>query len=798
MLKRSLVVTLVVTMMACGGSPATDGGVGGGSGGGSVGGGAGGGTGGGSTGGGTGGGSTGGGTGGGSVGGGTGGGGSTDTTPPEVVSTTPTTTSTNVAVGTTVQVSFSEPMNPGSVSVTGSPSITFGNQSWNATNSTLTLTPSSALSYSTAYTLTVNGSDVAGNPLSSAFTFTFTTEAMPDTTPPTVISTIPGSGTTGVPTNSPLGVTFSESMNTSSVQISSSPALTFGTPNWTNNNTDVTVTPTTALAFDTMYTITVTGSDVAGNAMATAFTFSFRSEMPPDTTPPTITSSTPANNAMNVTATTRLSITFSEPMNTGSVSVSTNPTIDQGTATWSNNDQTVTFSTPAGDWAYSTSYTVTVNGSDVAGNAMTATDLTFGTTTPPDTTPPTVTSSAPSAGSMNVPINTNIEFSFSEPMNQALTEAAFSSTPAINCTSFTWNTQRTLMSCNPVSDLNYGTAYTIRIGTGAQDDAGNALAAQFSATFNTAAAPDTTPPTIVSTVPASGAVGVARTANIVITFSEPMRQGSTVAAFQFISPAAYPFTYGWNAAGTVLTINPVTDFPYGQNVTFTVGTGAEDLAGNTLQTALTRSFRVKRQATQNFYSSGVTNSGSTTSLDGYIYGTTTCTTAVLGTGASYAAAGDRYSATAPTQTAWRGFLTFSIASLGALQGVNITRADLNVRQYGCAGNPFTTTFGSSIEAHHIDIGASLDLGDCNTTNLGNRQYTLSTTTTVGLKTVDVTTSVRDDFTNLTARSGRSQFRLQTNILATDGDTVTDYCYFYTFNATGTANDPYLAITYEYD
>jgi methionine-rich copper-binding protein CopC len=576
-----------------------------------------------------------------------------------------------------------------------------------------------------------------------------------------------------------------------------SPSVALSTLSWSSAS-ELTVSPVSALGFSTTYTVTVSGDDLAGNALAAPATFSFTTGGPPDTTPPTLQSSTPTGGAVGVTKATRLSITFSEQMSPATVSVDVNPSLELGTEAWGNENRTISFPSPADDWAFSTTYTVTVMGSDVAGNPMTESTITFTTETPPDTTRPTIVSAAPGAGALNVPVNTNLEFTFSEPMDQAATEAAFSSTPAVTCV-FTWNTRRTLMSCNPSVNLSFGTAYMARIGTGARDDAGNALAVQFQAAFTTAAAPDTTHPTVTATTPTSGQVGVSRYGNVIVTFSEPMRQGATVAAFQFTSPAAHPFTYGWNPAGTVLTINPATDFVYGQLVTFTIGTGAEDLAGNALQSSVTRSFRVKRQTTQRFYFSGTTNTGVIAQPEGFIRGTASCSTASVYHSSTYGAAGDSYSTTSPNNSAYRGFVTFNIGSLSALTGVSILSASATLQQGGCVGDPFSPAFGGAVVLEHVDIGATLGLEDCGAPNLGGRRAVLSTTSGSGLKTALVTTAVRDDFTNVSARGGRSQFRIQTSTLTqSDGDMVSDYCTYWTSNVSGTATDPYLTITYEYD
>lgn len=98
-----------------------------------------------------------------------------DTTPPTIVSTNPANGATDIAVNSTVVVTFSEAMNVATVAANLSPSLSLGTPVFSAGNTVATFTPISALSKGTAYTLTVSGQDLAGNSLSGTTTATFTT-----------------------------------------------------------------------------------------------------------------------------------------------------------------------------------------------------------------------------------------------------------------------------------------------------------------------------------------------------------------------------------------------------------------------------------------------------------------------------------------------------------------------------------------------------------------------------------------------------------------------------------------------
>lgn len=98
-----------------------------------------------------------------------------------------------------------------------------------------------------------------------------------DSTAPTVSSALPSSGATGVPVDNTVRVTFSERMNTSTIDNTTiTVAGVTGTVAYDGNRT-VTFTPADNLAAGTAYTVTVTTGvqDYWGNAMASNFTSTF-------------------------------------------------------------------------------------------------------------------------------------------------------------------------------------------------------------------------------------------------------------------------------------------------------------------------------------------------------------------------------------------------------------------------------------------------------------------------------------------------------------------------------------------
>src|SRR5207248_1132545 len=137
----------------------------------------------------------------------------------------------------------------------------------------------------------------------------------------------------------------------------------------------------------------------------------------------------------------------------------------------------------------------------------------------------------------------------------------------------------------PASALAFSTAYTATITTHAKDLAGNGLAANFVWSFTTGAAPDTTAPTVLVTVPFNSATDVPVSQTLAATFSEAMDHSTvTTSTFTLTGPG------GTNVAGIVAydvishiaTYAPASPLAPNTFYTATIPTGARDLAGNPL------------------------------------------------------------------------------------------------------------------------------------------------------------------------------------------------------------------------
>jgi hypothetical protein len=318
---------------------------------------------------------------------------------------------------------------------------------------------------------------------------------------------------------------------------------------------------------------------------------------PGDTTAPTVTAVVPLNHAGSVATNSKIAVTFSKAMDhatiTGTTFTVVNTTLG-GTAvagTVSHVGQNATFAPTGlgGNFAPSTIYTATITtgAKDTAGHALATNfvwSFTTGTTT--DTNAPTVNLTIPADTATGVARNTKVAVTFSEAMDPlTITGTTFT---MVNTTLGGTSVAGTVTyvglvaTFTPTSDLPASTLFTATITTGATDLAGVALAINKVWTFTTGTTTDTTAPTVASTDPVHGAIGVALSKSVKATFSEAM-DPLTITTITFTlkqgtTPVLGTVTY----VGLVATFNPISALALDTIYTATITTGAKDLAGNAL------------------------------------------------------------------------------------------------------------------------------------------------------------------------------------------------------------------------
>lgn len=512
----------------------------------------------------------------------------TSNTVPNISSITPASSATFVPVSTNIAVQFNKQMNPLTFTNNTASDCSNGNilfstdsnflncqailtQTFNASNTTATFTVFNPLSELTTYYFKIKNSisDVDGMKPVSDFNSSFTTG---DSSPPSVSSTNPAAGATNAAENL-ISITFSEQMATSTITSGLSNCSTgniqVSSDNFANcaplgsattsDNLTFNFVPSPFLSPLQSYQIKVKQAvtDRSGNSMSSdyvmvpAFTVK-------DYVPPTIASSSPIPATSNVATDASVTVTFSETMNTTTVSSNGTTSCDANAGfLFSNNNFTsclpvsspftadqITFNfVPLNGLYNGVNYQYKINTSvkDSAGNNLvTAYTSNF---TVNDTTANTVTMTAPTNGASGVPFGAGAQqFSirFTATVNSADVTTNLSST---SCTGNVQLSSDNFVTCakwssapTTTDNLNYnlgGVAENLRSNTNyllkvsrniSTTAAGKSIKKDYIFNFIT-----DVEPTVISLTPAQGATDTATFGpnTIAVTF-DTMMDSSTV------------------------------------------------------------------------------------------------------------------------------------------------------------------------------------------------------------------------------------------------------------------------------
>ncbi|MGD9982088.1 MAG: Ig-like domain-containing protein, partial [Hyphomonadaceae bacterium] len=474
------------------------------------------------------------------------------------------------------------------------------------------------------------GTDTVSNVEFFRFTDgTFTAEQMRnvDTTAPTLVSTAPADNATGVAPSANLIFTFSESVvaGTGNIVIFNSDGTVARTIAVTDtgqvsfSGSTMTVNPSTDLSASGNYYINIasgvirdtTGNPYAGLSGTTAYNFTIASAA--DTTAPTVTSLSPADDAVGVATGANLVITFNEAvqagtgdiviLSTGGAVVRTIAITDATQVTISGNTVTIN---PSADLSNATGYYVNMASGvvrDLAGNAFggfssaTAWNFTTGgagsgddyagstaTTGSVTVNGAVVSGNIETAGDtdwfrVNLVAGQRYQFDLigagSKPLGDTYLVLRDS---AGNILAFDDDSGDGLNSLLAYTALTTGVFYLEARAYDPSVTGTYTLQARFS---------DTTAPTLVSSNPADNATNVQPYANLVLTFSETVQAGasgnitiynSSGTVFQQIAVNDHGSV---TFSGSTITINPSVDLAANAGYYINIDAGAvRDLAGN--------------------------------------------------------------------------------------------------------------------------------------------------------------------------------------------------------------------------
>ncbi|MFC0489102.1 DUF4082 domain-containing protein [Sinomonas atrocyanea] len=235
---------------------------------------------------------------------------------------------------------------------------------------------------------------------------------------PAVTQTSPASGATGVGVGTAPTATFNQSVTAASVAFTlkdSTGATVAGSTALNSAGTVATFTPSSALAYSTQYTATVSGAtNSTGQSMASPYSWNFTTAAPPPA--PAVTSTSPTSNATGVAVAVTPTATFNQTVTASSVTFTVKDSTGaavSGTTSLDSSGTVATFA-PSSALAYGMTYTATVSGAtNSTGQTMTAPySWTFTTASAPPA--PNVSSTNPAPGATGVAVTSVVAATFTQ------------------------------------------------------------------------------------------------------------------------------------------------------------------------------------------------------------------------------------------------------------------------------------------------------------------------------------------------------------------------------------------------
>lgn len=537
-----------------------------------------------------------------------------------VAATAPADMDAGVPLSSTITVSFNKPAAPMSLTTNTDGTSCSGSLQLSAdgfascvrmasqpsadpTNQSFTAAPLAPLAGTTTYQLrvTTGVTDAAGVAMAFVNLTSFTTEAAL-----AVVSTSPANGASGVSVTSPIAVTFnkgiqlatltfnSDTLCSGSLQLSADnfascvpligPPASAGANAWQ-------IRPANPLAPSTTFRIRVTSGLTDTGQVPLAATFTTPNGF---TTEPRIAvvGVVPADGATNVATGSTVAVVFNKVpyglsvnTNDASCGAETLQVSSDGFTTCvrmasltASADQLTWTATPAAPLAAGATFQIRV-----AQGVQDATGVTLisnfqtprGFTTVP---PPALSVSVPLDGAAtDQPLNVPVQINFNRAVNAATLTTNAGCTGSLQlsrqadnftaCVAATLSLQgATGVQLIPSAPLASATRYLVRVTTAVQDASGTALAAQY-----TSPTGFRTKPALAATVsPAAGATGVARTAQITVSFNRAA-SGATVGGsstcggtLQVSSngfTSCIPVALAADAASQIFTLTPAVNLP---------------------------------------------------------------------------------------------------------------------------------------------------------------------------------------------------------------------------------------------
>lgn len=292
---------------------------------------------------------------------------------------------------------------------------------------------------------------------------------------------------------------------------------------------------------------------------------------------PAVQSTTPAGGATDVRVDADLTVDFSEPVDVAAGWFALGCTVSGVHAAGVSGGPTSFTLDPGTDFAHSERCTLRIRATAVTDQDVAdppdrlALDKVVSFTVIPPDDGPAVTGTTPANGAIDVPVTTDLDVTFSEPVDLAAGWYSVAcGTSGVHTGAVSGGP--TAYTLDPTTDFVYAETCTLTVhGAGVTDqdtnDPPDAMAGDTAVSFTTPAPPDDAPSVAAST-PADGAGNVALDADVSISFDEPVDVTGTWFTIVCSDSGAHAAT----AAGgpTTYSLDPTTDLSEGESCTVTV------------------------------------------------------------------------------------------------------------------------------------------------------------------------------------------------------------------------------------
>ena len=561
-----------------------------------------------------------------------------DTDVPTLTSSTPTDGATEVGVNDNIVFNFSKAVDAESGNIviykasddSEVESIPVGNAKVSGSGSAqITINPASTLDSSTAYYVQIAATafdDSSSNSyagINDKTSLNFTTA---DVNAPTLSSSTPADGATGIAIDANIVLTFNEAVDAESGNIiiyktsddSEVESIPIGNAKVSGSgSTEITVNPATTLDSFTSYYVKIEATafdDSSSNSyvgITDTTTLNFTTA---DVEAPTLTFS-PLDGTTGIADNTNITITFDEAIRNTDNSELTNSNIDtlitlkEDNSSGSNIDFDATIDSdkkiitinPNSDFSSEQVVYVAIGATveDSSNNAISASNISFTVAAP--TSPPSLTFN-PSDNSTGNAVDTNITITFDKAIRHIddtdIADTDIDSLITLRKTNSSGNripfnanidNTKKVITINPSSNFSSSQVVYVEIGATVEDYYNNAIS-NSSITFTVA---DTVAPTITFN-PSDSDTDVTVSSNITLTFNEAIRNtNNTVLTDTNVDSLItlknsdedgdnISFNATINSDKKIITINPDSNFSSEQVVYVAIGTTVEDSSDNAI------------------------------------------------------------------------------------------------------------------------------------------------------------------------------------------------------------------------